>query len=202
FTEDVTRVWIKLYPGRTFYLLPFYLILAYPPPLPPEIAQACGATRFPSSCHFTLSQSPDLSPTVQLLSAAVAAPADALHSSRSQAESIHASAAAARHWLKHLSFPALCFKKAMAKSSGENGQAFEFCEVCRLNHDQGRRHKYFPSHARALAAVLARFHGKLSDVRFFLRNPSSLSPEHAVLNRLWCLFCRCDLRELGSSFAW
>ncbi|THU69637.1 hypothetical protein C4D60_Mb08t16490 [Musa balbisiana] len=92
-------------------------------------------------------------------------------------------------------------KKAMSKSSGENGQDFEFCEVCRLNHDQGRRHKYFPSHARALAAVLDRFHGKLSDIRFFLRNPSSLSPEHAVLNRFWCLFCRCDLRELGSSFA-
>ncbi|RRT40374.1 hypothetical protein B296_00058573, partial [Ensete ventricosum] len=156
--------------------------------------QACGATRFPSSCHFALSQSPDLSPTVQLLSAAVAAPADALHSSRSQAESIHASAAAARHWLKHLSFPALCLSAASAALPAE----------CRrpLNHDQGRRHKYFPSHARALAAVLARFHGKLSDVRFFLRNPSSLSPEHAVLNRLWCLFCRCDLRELGSSFAW
>ncbi|URE38331.1 coiled-coil domain containing 84 [Musa troglodytarum] len=115
-------------------------------------------------------------------------------------QSIHASAAAnparaaaARHCLKHVSFPALCLSAASAALPTE----------CRrpLNHDQGRRHKYFPSHARALAAVLARFHGKLSDIRFFLRNPSSLSPEHAVLNRFWCLFCRCDLRELGSSFA-
>ncbi|CAD5179760.1 unnamed protein product [Musa acuminata subsp. malaccensis] len=99
-------------------LLLLFLILpssapSSPPPLPPEIAQACGATRFPSSCHSALSQSPDLpsSPSaLQLLSAAVAAPSDALPSSRSQAESILASAdanparaAAARDCLEHLS---------------------------------------------------------------------------------------------------
>ncbi|XP_008813479.1 TITAN-like protein [Phoenix dactylifera] len=88
-------------------------------------------------------------------------------------------------------------KEKERRSEGE----FEFCDVCKLNHDQGHHHKYFTGHRRALAAALARFHEKLADLRFFLRNPSPLRPEHSALNRLWCLFCAVDLRELGSPFA-
>ncbi|XP_059640235.1 TITAN-like protein isoform X2 [Cornus florida] len=78
---------------------------------------------------------------------------------------------------------------------------FEFCKVCKLNHDQGRRHNYFPSHTKSLSAYLSRFQTKLSDVRFFLKNPSLLRPEHASRNRLWCVFCDFDIDELTSSFA-
>ncbi|XAR67892.1 hypothetical protein NMG60_11002828 [Bertholletia excelsa] len=78
---------------------------------------------------------------------------------------------------------------------------FEFCKVCRLNHDQGRRHKYFPNHAKSLSSFLSRFQQKLSDVRFFLKNPSPLRPEHASRNRLWCVFCDSDIDGVGSSFA-
>ncbi|KAF3436891.1 hypothetical protein FNV43_RR19644 [Rhamnella rubrinervis] len=78
---------------------------------------------------------------------------------------------------------------------------FEFCEVCKLNHDQGQRHKYFPSHTKSLSTFLSRFQNKLSDIRFFLTNPSLLRPEHASLNRFWCVFCERDIDELGSSFA-
>ncbi|WOK94488.1 TITAN-like protein [Canna indica] len=92
-------------------------------------------------------------------------------------------------------------KKAKANPSEKGVMEFEFCEVCRRNHDQGRRHKYLPAHARALATLLAGFHRKLSNLRFFLRNPSPLRPEHAALNCLWCVFCSCDLREDGSTFA-
>ena len=79
---------------------------------------------------------------------------------------------------------------------------FEFCEVCKLNHDQGQRHKYFPAHKKSLSIFFSRFQTKLSDVRFFLVNPSLLRPEHASRNRLWCVFCNKDMDELGSSFAW
>ncbi|KAH7858482.1 hypothetical protein Vadar_024349 [Vaccinium darrowii] len=78
---------------------------------------------------------------------------------------------------------------------------FEFCKVCRLNHDQGRRHKYFPNHVKSLSSFLSRFQQKLSDVKFFLKNPAPLRPEHAARNRLWCAFCDSDFDELGSSFA-
>ncbi|TMW90177.1 hypothetical protein EJD97_016108 [Solanum chilense] len=82
-----------------------------------------------------------------------------------------------------------------------NDKQFEFCVVCKLNHNQGRRHNFLPNHKKALAAVLSRFQSKLSDIRFFLKNPIPLRPEHASLNRLWCIFCDCDILELDSFYA-
>ncbi|KAK4351163.1 hypothetical protein RND71_030476 [Anisodus tanguticus] len=82
-----------------------------------------------------------------------------------------------------------------------NDKQFEFCVVCKLNHNQARRHNFLPNHKKSLAAVLSRFQSKLSDIRFFLRNPIPLRPEHASLNRLWCLFCECDISELDSFYA-
>ncbi|PON72134.1 Coiled-coil domain-containing protein [Trema orientale] len=87
-------------------------------------------------------------------------------------------------------------KKRKKKSS-----EFEFCKVCRLNHDQGQRHRYFPNHKKSLSIFFSRFQTKLADVRFFLKNPTLLRPEHASRNRLWCVFCDSDIDELGSSFA-
>lgn len=78
---------------------------------------------------------------------------------------------------------------------------FEFCKVCKLNHDQGQRHKYLPNHKRSLSGYLDRFRSKLGDVRFFLDNPSLLRPEHVSRNRFWCVFCDVDVEELDSSFA-
>ncbi|KAL5543901.1 hypothetical protein UlMin_007685 [Ulmus minor] len=78
---------------------------------------------------------------------------------------------------------------------------FEFCYVCKLNHDQGQRHKYFPSHKKYLSTFLSRFQTKLADVHFFLKNPTLLRPELAFRNRFWCVFCDVDIDELDSSFA-
>ncbi|KAE8663375.1 Coiled-coil domain-containing protein 84 [Hibiscus syriacus] len=78
---------------------------------------------------------------------------------------------------------------------------FEFCKVCKLNHNQGARHKYFPNHKSALSAFLYRFENKINDVRFFLKNPTVLRPEHADRNRFWCVFCDTDVDEHNSSFA-
>ncbi|XP_028766185.1 TITAN-like protein isoform X2 [Neltuma alba] len=78
---------------------------------------------------------------------------------------------------------------------------FEFCKVCNLNHNQGLRHKYFPSHKKSLSNFLSRFRKKFSDISFFLKNPAILRPEHASRNRFWCIFCDTDVDELTSSFA-
>ncbi|XP_057465645.1 TITAN-like protein isoform X2 [Actinidia eriantha] len=92
-------------------------------------------------------------------------------------------------------------KNKTTRQNQKSDDRFEFCKVCRLSHDQGRRHKYFPNHAKSLSSFLSRFQTKLSDLKFFLRNPSLLRPEHASRNRLWCVFCDSDVDEVGSSFA-
>ncbi|XP_073145232.1 TITAN-like protein isoform X2 [Henckelia pumila] len=78
---------------------------------------------------------------------------------------------------------------------------FQFCEVCKLNHNQGRRHIYFPNHKKSLRLFLTRFQSKFSGVSFFLKTPTLLRPEHAHTSRLWCVFCHSDLVQLGSPFA-
>ncbi|XP_043725261.1 TITAN-like protein isoform X2 [Telopea speciosissima] len=80
-------------------------------------------------------------------------------------------------------------------------EEFEFCKVCNLNHDKGRRHNYFPNHIKSLFSFLSRFLKKVSDIRLFLKTPLLLRPEHAGRNQLWCVFCDCDVQELGSSLA-
>ncbi|XP_011626937.1 TITAN-like protein isoform X1 [Amborella trichopoda] len=80
-------------------------------------------------------------------------------------------------------------------------QRFEFCSVCRLNHDQGRRHNYFPSHKSSFSLLLSKFKSKIQDVRFFLKNPSVLKPEDVSCNRFWCVCCEHDINELNSTFA-
>ena len=91
---------------------------------------------------------------------------------------------------------------AKKKKKEKKKSEYEFCKVCNLNHDQGQRHKYFPSHKSSLSNFLSRFQAKHSDVRFFLKNPSPLRPELASKNRFWCVFCDSDIDEIGSSFAW
>ncbi|XP_022736685.1 TITAN-like protein [Durio zibethinus] len=88
-------------------------------------------------------------------------------------------------------------KKGDKKKKSE----FEFCKVCKLNHNQGQRHKYFPNHKNCLSVFLSRFQNKIDDIRFFLKNPTALRPEHADRNRFWCVFCDTDVDELDSSFA-
>ncbi|KAL6508530.1 hypothetical protein OROGR_023241 [Orobanche gracilis] len=91
--------------------------------------------------------------------------------------------------------------KTKNKKDNNEQLQFDFCEVCRLNHNQGRRHNYFPSHKTALSTLLTRFQSKLFDVKFFLKTPTPICPEHAHQNRLWCIFCNCDILELDGFFA-
>ncbi|KAL7098251.1 hypothetical protein ACP275_09G005300 [Erythranthe tilingii] len=92
-------------------------------------------------------------------------------------------------------------KKKKKKNDNGEEQQFEFCEVCKLNHNQGRRHIYFPAHKSSLSALLTRLQSKLSTVKSFLKTPMLLPAEHAQQNRLWCVFCNCDVIELDTPFA-
>ncbi|KAL2553489.1 TITAN-like protein [Forsythia ovata] len=87
------------------------------------------------------------------------------------------------------------------KKKNSEQHEFEFCQVCKLNHNQGRRHIYFPNHKNSLSSLLGGFQSKLSDVKFFVKTPIALRPEHAERNRLWCIFCDSDILELDSPFA-
>ncbi|CAI9267309.1 unnamed protein product [Lactuca saligna] len=87
-----------------------------------------------------------------------------------------------------------------SKTKGKSNN-FEFCKVCKLNHNLGRRHNYLPNHVKSLSSFLSRFQSKLSDVRFFLKNPNLLRPELASRKRFWCVFCDSDVAENDSSFA-
>ncbi|PQQ17394.1 TITAN-like protein isoform X3 [Prunus yedoensis var. nudiflora] len=89
----------------------------------------------------------------------------------------------------------------MPEKKNKKRYEFEYCVVCKLNHDQGPSHKYIPSHTKSLSTFLSRFQDKLTDVRFFLKNPTPLRPELASRNRLWCVFCDTDINKLDSSFA-
>ncbi|XP_017236189.1 TITAN-like protein isoform X1 [Daucus carota subsp. sativus] len=89
----------------------------------------------------------------------------------------------------------------MKKKVKEEKNEYELCKVCKINHNLGRRHNFYPNHIKSLSSFLSRFQTKLSDVRFFLKNPTILLPEHAARNRLWCVFCDFELDEIDSSFA-
>ncbi|KAF6148491.1 hypothetical protein GIB67_038846 [Kingdonia uniflora] len=91
-------------------------------------------------------------------------------------------------------------KKRNPNFNNKKEMEFELCKVCKLNHNKGRRHNYFPNHIKSLSSFLSRFLLKISDLQFFLKNPILL-PEHAFRNRIWCVFCDCDIEELDSSFA-
>lgn len=51
----------------------------------------------------------------------------------------------------------------MAESDEVKGQ-FLFCPVCRLNHDQGRKHIYTRKHKTLLGKILLKFGKKVSSL--------------------------------------
>lgn len=76
------------------------------------------------------------------------------------------------------------------KQKKKHQQQFDFCKVCRRNHDQGRAHIYFPNHKKSLSSLLSSFISKLSHIRSFLRYPPTTPPlPPPVDSSLWCIFC-------------
>ncbi|KAL9262203.1 TITAN-like protein [Drosera capensis] len=78
---------------------------------------------------------------------------------------------------------------------------FEYCKMCRINYDNGRKHNYFHRHVNSLAAFLSRFQTKLSEIRSLVADPMLLNHDLAPRSRFWCVFCDCDIDEVGSDIA-
>lgn len=53
----------------------------------------------------------------------------------------------------------------MAESTDEVKGQFLFCPVCRLNHDQGRKHIYTRKHKTLLGKILLKFGKKVSSLQ-------------------------------------
>lgn len=81
----------------------------------------------------------------------------------------------------------LVFK--MAESTDEVKGQFLFCPVCRLNHDQGRKHIYTRKHKTLLGKILLKFGKKVDEARKFLKKPSVEDGELEPGSRFWCHFC-------------
>lgn len=77
---------------------------------------------------------------------------------------------------------------------------FELCKVCRLNHNQGRGHRYSARHKQRLAPLLSKALHKIKDVSFFLNNPARLRESDRPLNAFWCTFCEEKISEDSSVF--
>ncbi|KAF9602248.1 hypothetical protein IFM89_025958 [Coptis chinensis] len=77
-------------------------------------------------------------------------------------------------------------EEIMEKKKKKTRNNYEFCKVCKLNHNQGRGHIYFPAHKKSLSLFLSNFLVKISNLKAFLEN------------RFWCVFCDEDV--LDTSF--
>ncbi|CAH3164253.1 unnamed protein product [Porites evermanni] len=77
----------------------------------------------------------------------------------------------------------------MAESTDEVKGQFLFCPVCRLNHDQGRKHIYTRKHKTLLGKILLKFGKKVDEARKFLKKPSVEDGELEPGSRFWCHFC-------------
>ncbi|KAL9965580.1 hypothetical protein ACROYT_G029401 [Oculina patagonica] len=66
---------------------------------------------------------------------------------------------------------------------------FVFCTLCRLNHDQGRKHIFSRKHKALLGKTLMKFGKKVNEARKFLKKPSVEDGELEPGSRFWCHFC-------------
>ncbi|XP_074275454.1 TITAN-like protein [Silene latifolia] len=85
----------------------------------------------------------------------------------------------------------------------KKNEEYEYCKVCRINHNQGRRHNFFPRHTNSLSSLFSRFLNKLSLLNSSISNPTFNLPHHASSispEPFWCIFCEFDVDNAGSSF--
>ncbi|KAH7423217.1 hypothetical protein KP509_12G044500 [Ceratopteris richardii] len=77
---------------------------------------------------------------------------------------------------------------------------FEYCTVCRLNHNRGKGHKFSAKHQQRLESHLSKALSKIRDISFFLSNPALLRHSDRASNSFWCSFCDTTICELDSTF--
>ncbi|KAH9626327.1 hypothetical protein KSS87_000559 [Heliosperma pusillum] len=90
----------------------------------------------------------------------------------------------------------------MEKMKRKKSEEYEYCKICRINHNQARRHNFFPRHTTSLSSLFSRFLHKLSLLNSPISNPTFNLPPHASSSSpFWCIFCEFDVHDVGASFA-
>eukprot|EP00124_Ichthyophonus_hoferi_P000323 Ihof_evm19s11 gene=Ihof_evmTU19s11 len=72
---------------------------------------------------------------------------------------------------------------------------FQFCEVCRRNHDQSRAHVYSSRHRENLKKILNKFEKKIQECKPFLKDVEVVDGEAAGETCFWCYFCATEFQR-------
>ncbi|KAL2652441.1 hypothetical protein R1flu_020569 [Riccia fluitans] len=78
---------------------------------------------------------------------------------------------------------------------------YQFCRVCRQNHDQGKGHRFATKHKQRLDALLKKTLKDVQEVRFFLKNAIRLKANFGNSSKFWCHFCEQEIHNDKSGFA-
>ncbi|CAM6118783.1 unnamed protein product [Calypogeia fissa] len=81
-------------------------------------------------------------------------------------------------------------------------RGFEFCRVCRQNHNQGRGHRYSNKHKQSLELLQGKMLKKIQEIRQYVKNvvPVTDRAQAQDRNKFWCRFCEQEVIEKDSSF--
>ncbi|KAG6548422.1 hypothetical protein Mapa_009909 [Marchantia paleacea] len=78
---------------------------------------------------------------------------------------------------------------------------YQFCRVCRQNHNQGKGHRFSTKHKLRVEALLKKFQKNIQEVKFFLKNAMRLRDDFGNRSKFWCNFCEQETSEDKSEFA-
>ncbi|XP_066300788.1 centrosomal AT-AC splicing factor-like [Branchiostoma lanceolatum] len=82
---------------------------------------------------------------------------------------------------------------AATKKSEQTIQDFQYCEVCRRHHSQGRKHVYSRTHRDNINAIINKYGKKVKAAKPVLKHPvvdSGVNEEN-----FWCYFCGCEVKK-------
>lgn len=65
----------------------------------------------------------------------------------------------------------------------------EYCNVCRYNHSEGRKHIYVKSHQQKLSTILSKFSEKVQLAKRCVLKPSVVEGELEPDSHVWCYCC-------------
>ncbi|XP_078581720.1 centrosomal AT-AC splicing factor-like [Branchiostoma floridae x Branchiostoma japonicum] len=82
---------------------------------------------------------------------------------------------------------------AATKKTDKNIQDFNYCDVCRRHHSQGRKHVYSRTHRDNINAIVNKYGKKVKIAKPVLKHPvveSGVNDEN-----FWCYFCGCEVKK-------
>jgi hypothetical protein len=67
---------------------------------------------------------------------------------------------------------------------------YQYCTVCRRNHNDGRKHIFTQQHKAKLSEIIKKFSKKIRDARRLLQKPHVIDGELEPGAALWCYCCQ------------